>query len=586
MRYYNLAINKTGSNLATLSNNISTTNVLNNVTIIEGRLSNGTRTVTGNSGKAFTIQDGGTYVLTGTTTLPATFTRSFQSGSSIIYSSNSAQTVGVPSAGSYHNLVFEGSGTKRLAGNIVTTGNLNISSGTLDASTSNYNISLAGNWNNTGGTFNARNASVTFNGATAQSISSNTHGFYNVTFNNTTNGTSAIVLNDNVTIANNCSMTDGIINTGANMLELSNTAAANLSGFSSASYVYGNLRRYIASNTSTYAFPTGTSAYQRIDVKNNNMTGVTYIDGRFDVMARHDDADFAVEGINDGGANYLSLSLSGMWTIDPNSEPGGGTYDILAYTANMSGVFDNEFAVLKRATNAADGSFWNTGGGTINGSGGDGRMASDGYALRMGLASFSEFGIASHQPSNPLPVQLVSFNAKLSRTGTVNIAWVTATEINNDFFSVERSSNGINFEEIQVINGAGNANRNLNYQTIDGKPLTGVSYYRLAQTDYDGTKSYSNIVSINNAGVQTANTWSVFPNPVTIGGNVNIFGNTNALNKATVEIFEAASGRKVAFENINNETTKISIDRELNPGVYVVRITENETVQSQKLIVQ
>jgi hypothetical protein len=301
---------------------------------------------------------------------------------------------------------------------------------------------------------------------------------------------------------------------------------------------------------------------------------------------RHDDADFAAEGINDGGANYLSLSLSGMWTLDPNSEPGGGNYDILAYTANMSGVFDNEFAVVKRPTNAADGSFWTTGGGTINGNGGAGRMASDGYALRMGLSGFSEFGIASQQPSNPLPVQLVSFDAKKVRTGEVEIKWVTATEINNHFFSVERSSDGINFEEIKVVNGAGNTNRTLNYQTIDNKPLTGISYYRLAQTDFDGTKTHSSIVSINNAGVQINNAWTVYPNPVTIGGSVNIFGSTGALNKATVEIFEAASGRKIAFENINAESTKISIDNELNPGVYLVRIIENETVQTQKLIVQ
>ncbi len=524
--------------------------------------------------------------MTGTTGLPVDFINEIETGSTVIYSSNSAQTVGVPDVGNYHNLLLENSGTKTLAGNIIVTGNLNISAGTLDASASNYNIALAGNWNNSGGTFNARNATVTFNGSNAQSITSNANSFYNATFNNTASGTSAIVLNDDVTVTNTCTMTDGIINTGANMLVLSSTTAANLNGFSSAGYVNGNLRRFIATNTSTYAFPVGTSAYQRIDVKNNNMTGVTYIDGRFGTMDRHDDADFASEGINDGGADYLSLSLSGMWTIDPNSEPGGGTYDILAYTANMSGVFDNEFAVVKRPTNAADGSFWNTGGGTINGNGGAGRMASDGYALRMGLASFSEFAIASQQPSNPLPVQLVSFDAKKIRTGVVEIKWVTATEVNNDFFSVERSGDGINFEEIQVVNGAGNTNRTLNYQTIDGRPLTGVSYYRLAQTDYDGTKSYSDIVSVNNTGAITANSWTVFPNPVTIGGNVNIFGSTNALNKATVEIFEAGSGRKIAFENINAESTKISIDRELNPGVYLVRITENETVQTQKLIVQ
>jgi hypothetical protein len=284
--YHNLYINKTGSNSATLSTHLNDAHVFGNIIVQSGRFSNGGFSITGIGTNNFTVQNGGTFVMGGTTSLPIDFINEIQSGSTVIYSSNSGQTVGVPDVGNYHNLVFEGSGTKTLGGNIVATGNLNILAGTLDASTSNYNISLAGNWNNTGATFNARNATVTFNGSTAQSITSNANSFYNVVFNNTANGTAAIALNDDVTITNTATLTDGIINTSANMLSLSSTTAANLSGFSSASYVNGNLRRYIATNTSTYAFPVGTSAYQRIDVKNNNMTGVTYIDGRFGAMAK------------------------------------------------------------------------------------------------------------------------------------------------------------------------------------------------------------------------------------------------------------------------------------------------------------
>ncbi len=585
MRYYNITINKSGSNAASLGGNITATNVYNNITIAEGRLSNNNRTVTGNSGKSFTVEDGGIYVLTGTTALPVTFTHNFQSGSSVIFSSNSAQTVGVPNSGSYHNLSFEGSGTKTLGGNITSTGNINITAGTLDASASNYNISVAGNWNNTGGTFNARNATVTFNGSASQSISSNSNDFYNLVFNNTASGTSAIVLNSDITATNICTMTDGIISTGSNRLILTSTTAANLSGFSSACYINGNLRRYVANNTSTYSFPVGTGAYQRFDVKNNNMNGVTYIDASFSPLERHDDVDFAAENINDGGSNYISLSLSGMWTIDPNAQPSSGSYDAYAYITNISGTYDNDFAIVKRPTGSPDGSSWTTGGGTINATNGLGRRVSDGYALRMGLTSFSEFGIGSTQPSNPLPIQLVSFNAKLDRTGVVEINWVTATEINNDYFSVERSTNGISFEEIEVVSGAGNTSRTLTYDIIDEKPLTGVSYYRLKQTDYDGTVSYSNIVSINNRGAFTQHNWSLFPNPIIVGGNVNISG---VLNKGKAEVYEAASGRIITSELIVDGSASIDTDNILGKGVYLVRILDenNQQLSVQKLIVQ
>lgn len=583
--YHHILINKSGSNSATLGGNITASNVYGNITVQSGRLSNGGFGVTGNGANNFTVQNGGTYIMTGTTTLPVDFIHNFQSGSTVVYSSNSAQTVGVPNAGNYHNISFEGSGTKTLAGNIAATGNINIAAGTLDASASNYNISIAGNWNNTGGTFNARNATVTYNGGSSQSIASNGNDFYNVVFNNTASGTSAIVLNSDVTITNNCTMTDGIINSNGNMLILTNTSAASLSGFSSACYVNGTLRRYVANNTSTYSFPVGIGSYQRFDVKNNNMNGVTYIDGSFSPLARHDDADFATLALSDGDGDYLSLAVSGMWTIDPNAQPSSGSYDALAFIANITGLNDNDFAIVKRPTGSPDASSWTKGGGTVNGTDGLGRKVSDGYALRMGLTSFSEFGIASTQPSNPLPVQLISFNAKLTRVGAVEVKWVTATEINNDFFSVERSADGLNFEEIKIVTGAGNTSRTLTYNTIDERPLTGTSYYRLKQTDFDGTVSHSNIVSVVNNGAFVQHNWSVFPNPIIAGGNVNI---TGVLSRGKVEVFEAATGRKIVTEQIESGSAKFTIEKDLSKGVYLVRISdENDNpATTQKLIVQ
>jgi hypothetical protein len=506
------------------------------------------------------------------------------SGNTFNYNRNNAQTV---KAATYHNLGILNGNTKSLSGATIVNGNLSIvSPTTLDITASNHALSVGGNWSNAG-TFNARNGAVTFNGSVSQSITPNTSNFYDVVFNNTANGTSAIVLNADVTITNASALTDGIISTGANRLILSNNSAASLSGGSADSYVNGNLRRNIATNTSTYAFPVGSSAnYFRADIKNNNLTGITYIDAAYSALARHDDTDLDV---NDGPTlTYVSIA-SNMWTIDPNTAPSGGSYDVYLYTENVSGLIDNEFAVVKRPTGSPDGTSWTTGGGTINAGGGDGRKLADGYALRMGLTSFSEFGIGSTTPSNPLPIQLVSFNVKMNKTGVADLTWVTATEVNNDFFTIERSVDGVNFEEVKTIKGAGNSSRTLTYKTTDARPLKGVSYYRLKQTDYDGTYTYSGIVSLTNNGLVTtasiAQSWTVFPNPMNVGGFMNVY-TENFQAKATVTVYEATTGKQVAGVTIESENTSLPLEESLKPGIYIVKIVSGETATSKRIIIQ
>jgi hypothetical protein len=518
------------------------------------------------------------------TTMPmVTGTISNVSGSTFHYSRNNAQFI---KAATYGNLSVT-TGTKSLAAATVVAGNLNIAAATtLDVTASNFALTVGGNWANAG-TFNARNGTVTFNGSVSQNISSNESSFYNLTFNNSAAGSNAIVLANDVTITNLCTMTDGIIYTGSNRLILTSTTAANLSGFSNESYVSGNLRRYIANNTSTYALPVGNNTnYYRADIKNNNLNGITYIDANYSSLQRHDDVDM---NVNDGAElTYISIA-SNMWTIDPNTPPSSGSYDIYLYTGNISGLSDNEFSVIKRPTGSPDATSWTTGGGTINAGGGNGRKISDGYALRMGLTSFSEFGIGSTQAGNPLPVQLVSFTAKLNKQSLVDLKWVTATEINNDFFSVERSIDAINFEEILQVKGAGNASRMLTYSAVDSKPLTGVSYYRLKQTDFDGTFTYSNVVSITNNAVTTnipANVnWTVFPNPAFAGGLMSVTAD-GITSKIKVTVYNATTGSLVAEAISANEQATIALSENLKSGLYIVNIQDDEKTTSKRIIIQ
>lgn len=97
---------------------------------------------------------------------------------------------------------------------------------------------------------------------------------------------------------------------------------------------------------------------------------------------------------------------------------------------------------------------------------------------------------------NPLPIELLDFTSSATVNGIV-ISWSTASEINNSYFTVERSSDLNSWEVIGTMNGAGNSNYILDYSFTDNNPLSGTSYYRLTQTDYDGQYETFRPISIN-----------------------------------------------------------------------------------------
>ena len=95
-----------------------------------------------------------------------------------------------------------------------------------------------------------------------------------------------------------------------------------------------------------------------------------------------------------------------------------------------------------------------------------------GYVTSEAITSFSPFIFGSTSDANPLPVEFLDFQAESSEP-VVLLRWVTASEINNDFFTIERSLNGIDFEEVKRVQGAGTSSQVLHYQDTDPLPLPG-----------------------------------------------------------------------------------------------------------------
>lgn len=113
-------------------------------------------------------------------------------------------------------------------------------------------------------------------------------------------------------------------------------------------------------------------------------------------------------------------------------------------------------------------------------------------------------------PVCPLPISLVDFSGK-NENGKNILYWTTASEENNAYFTVERSVNGIEFTEFLRTPGANNSNTELHYSAVDPNTPNPITYYRLKQTDYDGTFAYSNIISVSTKEFDELN---IYPNPV------------------------------------------------------------------------
>lgn len=185
----------------------------------------------------------------------------------------------------------------------------------------------------------------------------------------------------------------------------------------------------------------------------------------------------------------------------------------------------------------------------------------------------------------PLPIELLSFNARLE-VDHVNLSWSTASEFNNDYFTVERADQSLNWEEVITTLGAGNSNTLMQYFEQDLKPLDGLSYYRLKQVDFDGTYEYSEVVSVMNAQTSFSDDVFLYPNPSTLKS---VFMRIpHGYSQLETEVtFYNLSGVLVWQEQLGKDGTIFELKYgDLPAGVYIVQINSEVLNESKKLVIQ
>lgn len=187
--------------------------------------------------------------------------------------------------------------------------------------------------------------------------------------------------------------------------------------------------------------------------------------------------------------------------------------------------------------------------------------------------------IASVLAVTPLPVELLNFDAtKGANNRTVDVEWTTASEINCDFFTIEKRTDLDDWSLIGTVDGAGTSTTTLNYLLVDEHPVAGNNYYRLKQVDYDGSLFTSDIrvVSFDQSDVTF-----IYPNPAT---------NRLLIHKADLDNYQIEVineiGQIVSLDVVSAGADVVELNvSTISRGVYFVRISGNQGIEMIKVLI-
>ena len=298
--------------------------------------------------------------------------------------------------------------------------------------------------------------------------------FVNLTLNNT--GGNA-VLSSAVEIDGALTLTSGDLD--ASSFDLTLSASATASAGSDASHVIGTMIKTTTA-TSAFTFPLGDGTWYKAigitpDATSSTVWTAEYFNSEY--------ATTTVDPANTGDIDHISAYE--YWDLDKS----GSANAVIA----LPWVSQNAVSVYADLRLAHfDGTDWDMITATPVGDNTSGVVTSG-----SAVTTYSPFTLASSTSSNTLPIELVSFSGEKKDNRNI-LNWTTASEINNAYFTVEKSYNGFDFEWVGTQEGTSPSTQIINYSLSDYDVLETLNYYRLKQTDFDGKFEYSNTISIDN----------------------------------------------------------------------------------------
>lgn len=477
-------------------------------------------------------------------------------------------------------------------------GNLSISSNGSFSMEANQ-LSLSGNLlNYSASNFNTGNSTIHINGPDHVIGGGNETEFYNLVLNG--GGTS---LYNNIKILNNLHIQNASLSLNTMTLFIENPMNNAITTAQNGRIIsetfpgsYGVVDWNIGHRTGSYVLPFGTNETVSADMTfkyNINTLGTGGMMGRVQFITYPTNAqnyplpDGVNQLTNAAGKEVYHRAVDRFWVIENNIENiAFSTYPQIEYVfkyndADLTSVENHieKERLIVRAYNQ-DTHQWTD------------WLASPAFSqptsntISVVLGTIDDYnGVWTlMDDSNPLPIELLAFGATCQNDRT-EIQWTTASETNNNFFTIERSTDANTFEVLKTIPGSSNSNYIISYNTTDDKPLAGTSYYRLKQTDYDGSSKYSNIISVSCGGADDELTISFATTDEQ--GNINLNVNTPHNGNYTITVIDAV-GKMLISKGITfgKGTNAFSLNTRAAAGIYFISIGNEFNTVTRKVLVK
>lgn len=445
----------------------------------------------------------------------------------------------------------------------------------------NRNMTVAGAATFTGGNTSSSGVKFLFGGSTAQTLTGNLtagRALNRLEINNS----SGLTLAGNVTINSELLLTSGTISPGSNTLLMETGAVANPVEGRATSFVNGRLSKVVPT-TDGFTFPIGKGSWWRSgSISNLNVAGDTWYMEYYTGPAT---AESLVNNLTPV-APILTIASGEYWKVGDGAAVGrtariGLSWGIESEVSATSAQRQSLQVVLWNDALTR----WDNYGGTNFSAG---HTQSRGTFNSSSSISFSEniVTLGSTESANPLPVVLTAFSGR-NENGFNKIKWSTASELNNDYFELQRSGNGETFTTIGILQGKGTTSALSNYLYDDEAPLVGNNYYRLKQVDFNGAFEYSRIILVTNDSEDAVFNISVFPNPLAEGTLLNIRSIKDNEYEAQVVVRDM-TGRVLTSYSVGSETfSERTVDTGTwsGAGIYIVEMTQGKKRVFRRVVV-
>lgn len=354
-----------------------------------------------------------------------------------------------------------------------------------------------------------------------------------------------------------------------------NAITRNTSGHIISEGEYNKVKWNIGANNGSYEIPFGVGTTVYIPFKFNIAVGDEGVGaGNLSVATWYTAANAVVP--TTGGTYTVCPSennaIDRFWYINVSGYGTNPTSDIYFYynpASDLDGIAEADLQAQRG--NLALSCPWEPPVGTVD--------VINNYVEVINVSAFSPWTLVNK--NNPLPIELLSFKGEC-KGKNILLTWETATEVNNDYYTVERSINGETFNSVAVIQGAGNSSANLHYEYTDDFPFSGVLYYRLKQTDYDGKFEYSNIFSIRDCKNLDASIYA-FTHDMQ---SIIVIINTPIIKNYFLTLYNMM-GEEVFNRQINAMKGKTRIELQMEiiaSGIYLLRISADDEIYAKRII--